>query len=120
MSPQVESHVHATVKAVLAAAVLAIGASAGAQGFLEEIVVTAQKRSENLQDVPMSISALDAEALEAGRVEKVGELALRIPNLSYSTFSSGRPELTVRGIGNSGATRSGLENSVILFVDEVY
>jgi len=39
-----------------------------ADGILEEIVVTAQKRSENLQDVPLSISALDAEALEAGRV----------------------------------------------------
>ncbi|MCY4476494.1 MAG: TonB-dependent receptor [Gammaproteobacteria bacterium] len=99
---------------------LVITASARAQGYLEEVVVTAQKRSENLQDVPMSISALDAEALEAGRVEEIGELALRIPNLSYSTFSSGRSELTVRGIGNSGATRSGLENSVILFVDEVY
>ncbi|MXW73285.1 MAG: TonB-dependent receptor [Chromatiales bacterium] len=94
--------------------------SARADGVLEEVVVTAQKRSENLQDVPMSISALDAGAMEAGRVEKIGELALRIPNLSYSTFSSGRSELTVRGIGNSGATRSGLENSVILFVDEVY
>lgn len=120
MSHHAEYRFQATATVLLAVAVLAISASAGAQGFLEEIVVTAQKRSENLQDVPMSISALDAGALEAGRVEKIGELALRIPNLSYSTFSSGRPELTVRGIGNSGATRSGLENSVILFVDEVY
>lgn len=94
--------------------------SARAEGVLEEVVVSAQKRSENLQDVPMSISALDAQALEAGRVEKIGDLALRVPNLSYSTFSSSRSELTVRGIGNSGATRSALENSVILFVDEVY
>lgn len=94
--------------------------AARADGVLEEVVVTAQKRSENLQDVPMSISALDAEALGAGRVEKIGDLALRVPNLSYSTFSSSRSELTVRGIGNSGATRSALENSVILFVDEVY
>ena len=115
-----ESHLQFMARALLLAAALVISATAAAQGFLEEIVVTAQKRSENLQDVPMSISALDAEALEAARVEKIGELALRIPNLSYSTFSSGRSELTVRGIGNSGATRSGLENSVILFVDEVY
>lgn len=82
-------------------------------------MVTAQKRSENLQDVPMSISALDGETLEAGRVEKVGDLALRIPNLTYSTFSSGRPALTVRGIGNT-TSRSALEKSVIVFVDEVY
>ena len=104
---------------ILTACLLA-GMPARAEGNLEEIVVTAQKRSENLQDVPISISALDTKALEAGRVEKIGDLALRIPNLSYSTFSSSRSELTVRGIGNSGATRSALENSVILFVDEVY
>ena len=97
-----------------------VSISARAEGYLEEVVVTAQKRTENLQDVPMSISALDGQALAAGRVEKLGDLALRIPNLSYSTFSSSRSELTVRGIGNSGATRSALENSVILFVDEVY
>ncbi len=108
----------------LAAAILAscffASVAASAEGYLEEVVVTAQKRAENLQDVPMSISALDEQALEAGRVEKIGDLALRIPNLSYSTFSSSRSELTIRGIGNSGATRSALENSVILFVDEVY
>ena len=106
------------------AAILVLGKivsiSARAEGYLEEVVVTAQKRSENLQDVPMSISALGGQALAAGRVEKLGDLALRIPNLSYSTFSSSRSELTVRGIGNSGATRRALENSVILFVDEVY
>ena len=103
----------------LATACAALCLTARAEGVLEEIVVTAQKRSENLQDVPMSISALDGETLEAGRVEKVGDLALRIPNLSYSTFSSGRPALSVRGIGNTTA-RSALEKSVIVFVDEVY
>ena len=110
---------NAFTMALFVACVLTSTAGRG-EGFLEEVVVTAQKRSENLQDVPLSISALDAEALEAGRVEKLGELALSIPNLSYSTFSSSRSELTIRGIGNSGATRSGLENSVIVFVDEVY
>jgi len=110
----------APLRTALLIACAAAGLAARADGVLEEVVVTAQKRSENLQDVPMSISALDAEALGAGRVEKIGDLALRVPNLSYSTFSSSRSELTVRGIGNSGATRSALENSVILFVDEVY
>lgn len=67
----------------------------------------------------MSIRALDGETLDAGRVETISDLSLRVPNLNYSAFSSGRPELTVRGISNNSA-RSGLENSVIVFVDEVY
>lgn len=107
------------IAASLAAALAVAGASASAQGYLEEVVVTAQKRSESLQDVPISIRALDGAALEAGRVETISDLSLRVPNLNYSAFSSGRPELTVRGISNSAA-RSGLENSVIVFVDEVY
>ena len=87
---------------------------------LEEVVVTAQKRAENLQDVPLSISAFDAGALETQRIEGIAEVAQRVPNLSYSRFSSGRPEFTIRGIGTTTIARSGLENSVILFLDEVY
>ena len=111
--------VRAALVTVLAAVLTAASACALAQGYLEEVVVTAQKRSESLQDVPISIRALDGEALEAGRVETISDLSMRVPNLNYSAFSSGRPELTVRGISNSAA-RSGLENSVIVFVDEVY
>ena len=107
------------VRALLATVLAVSSACALAQGYLEEVVVTAQKRSESLQDVPISIRALDGEALEAGRVETISDLSMRVPNLNYSAFSSGRPELTVRGISNSAA-RSGLENSVIVFVDEVY
>ena len=118
--PKAESSGARRLIAASLAAVLAVaGASASAQGYLEEVVVTAQKRSESLQDVPISIRALDGAALEAGRVETISDLSLRVPNLNYSAFSSGRPELTVRGISNSAA-RSGLENSVIVFVDEVY
>ena len=91
-----------------------------AQGVLEEIVVVAQKRRENLQDVPLSIAAFDRDTLENRRIGRIDDVAQRVPNLSFSTFSSGRPEFTVRGIGTSGIARSALENSVIVFVDEVY
>lgn len=87
---------------------------------LEEIVVTAQKRAENLQDVPLSISAFDAASLETQRIETMSEVAGRVPNFNYSFFSSGRPEFTIRGIGTTTIARSALENSVIVFVDEVY
>ena len=51
---------------------LAISAPAFAQ--LEEIIVTAQKRSQNLQDVPISIAAFDLEALETNRVEGLEDI----------------------------------------------
>ncbi|MCE2391112.1 MAG: TonB-dependent receptor plug domain-containing protein [Proteobacteria bacterium] len=88
--------------------------------MIEEIVVVAQKRAENLQDVPLSITAFDRDALENRRIDRIDDVAQRVPNLEFSTFSSGRPEFTIRGIGTSGIARSALENSVIVFLDEVY
>ena len=104
-----------------AVALLALaGVAAHAQSALEEVIVTAQKRAEDQQDVPIAITALDAEALEEQRIERLDEVTQRVPNVAYSTFSSGRPEYTVRGIGTATLARSALENSVIVFVDEVY
>ena len=115
---------HKRPAALASALALLLGALPGppprAQGAIDEIVVVAQKRAENLQDVPLSIAAFDRDALEDRRIDRIDDVAQRVPNLSFSTFSSGRPEFTVRGIGTSGIARSALENSVIVFLDEVY
>ena len=112
------------IAALSSAVALLLGALPGppshAQGVIEEIVVVAQKRRENLQDVPLSIAAFDRDALENRRIDRIDDVAQRVPNLAFSTFSSGRPEFTVRGIGTSSIARSALENSVIVFLDEVY
>jgi len=87
---------------------------------MEVINITAQKRVENLQEVPMSMSIFSEAAIEKNQLTDIGDIAGLTPNFSYSTSGSGRPEFTVRGIGTSGVVRAGLDNSVITFVDDVY
>lgn len=87
---------------------------------IEVINITAQKRVENLQEVPMSMTAFSEAAIEKNQLTNIGDISALTPNFSFSTSGSGRPEFTVRGIGTSGVVRAGLDNSVITFVDDVY
>ena len=87
-------------------------------GGLEEIVVTAQRRSENAQNVPIAISALSADALESGGVTDTRSLATAVPSLATTESGSGI-KLFIRGIG-SALGNSNAEGSVALYVDGVY
>src|SRR5690554_6512040 len=84
----------------------ASASSAGTrQGGLDVIVVTAQKQSENLQDVPISVTALTGEALENQQVGNIAELSNSIPNVQINTFANSPDTavFTIRGIGVNDA-----------------
>ena len=85
----------------------------------DEIVVTARKRNENLQDVPTAVTALGvAQMQDAGAVD-IRDVARLTPGLFYRAFSNQVPTLWMRGIG----TRSydaGAEASIGTFIDGVY
>ena len=67
---------------------------------LEDIIVTATKRSENLQVVPVSITAITAETLTAKGVFSTSDLNNSIPNLNVSSaYGETQPNFTLRGIG---------------------
>lgn len=66
--------------------------------FLEEVVVTAQRRTENLQDVPVAASAFDAETLKAKAVARVSDLQFTVPSLSI-TDAGITLNVNIRGIG---------------------
>lgn len=86
----------------------------------DTIVVTANRRSENLQRVPASITALGGEALAEQRLQQVGDLAGSVPNLQASTAGGdGLPIFSLRGISMSDFNVN-QQGPVATYFDEVY
>jgi len=88
---------------------------------LEEVVVTAQKRVQRLQDVPVSVTALSAESLIANRITTVRDLDALVPNLTVRTFVGGAslPTYTIRGLISQGSA-VGSDKGVAVYIDGVY
>lgn len=84
-----------------------------------EIVVTAQRRSEALQNVPLAISAFSGESLEEKGVSTVAEIARFTPGFTASSFSESEPIFAVRGANNT-FSQAGVNKPVGVFVDDVY
>src|SRR5882757_4521381 len=96
----------------------AAAASTDSDSVLQEIVVIAQRRRENLQDVPVTVTALSADSLQSAGVTGTTELANAVSGLTMLQ-SQGTPMPHIRGVGNT-AIGTGIENSVALYVDGVY
>jgi len=91
-----------------------------AEGELEEVVVTAQKREQNLQDVPVAVSAFSGEVLRDSGVRDMFELTNIAPSLTVTAAqTSTTTAFGIRGIFTS-SQNFGLESSVGLYVDGVY
>lgn len=65
-----------------------------------EIVVTAQRQSERLQDVPIAVSAFSSEALEAQQIKTPSDLQLTLPNVTFTKTNFTGASFTIRGIGD--------------------
>lgn len=87
---------------------------------LEEIIVTAQKRAENLRDVPISITALSSKALEAQNVTDTNSFAKEIPSLHIKQGTTGTITLAIRGVSNNDPANPGYENAVGVYTDGIY
>lgn len=68
--------------------------------FGGEIVVTAQRQSERLQDVPIAVSAFSSEALEAQQIKTPSDLQLTLPNVTFTKTNFTSASFTIRGIGD--------------------
>ena len=95
----------------------AISAEPGSRIVLEEIVVTAQKREENLGDVPLSVNVIDNQRIETGNINKIADITEFVPNLSM-TETGVSTQLYVRGIGSGN--NQAFEQSVGQYIDGVY
>lgn len=93
--------------------------NAADEAYMEEVVVTAQRRDERITDVPVSIGVLSSEQVEAFGVNEVNELALVSPSLTLNGSSGVAGEgFKIRGVGGS-TLADGIEQSVSVLVDEV-
>jgi len=87
---------------------------------IEEIIVTAQKREQSIQDVPIAVSAFDSAFLDDAGVDDVLELQFFVPGLTvYNNQSVTQTNFNIRGVGTAGNSLS-LESSVGVYVDGVY
>lgn len=102
----------------LAAAVTA--GQAHAQTALEEVIVTASKRAQTLQEIPVAVSVVSSEQIEQAQVLDIKDLQTLVPSLRVTQLqNSANTNFIIRGFGN-GANNAGIEPSVGVFIDGVY
>ncbi len=112
---------HSRVLAFAVSTILGAGAaSAQDTSLLAEIVVTASKREQTLNDIPSAVSVTSAETIERAHITDILDLHTAVPSLRTSQLqTSTQTNFIIRGFGN-GANNPGIESSVGVFIDGVY
>ncbi len=87
-------------------------------GMIEEVIVTAQRVAENVQQVPIAVTALSGSALEDRQIINPSDLQLNAPNVSFTATNFGGSSFSIRGIGNLVIGRTG-ESGVSLHLNEI-
>ena len=105
------------VSVALGTQVPATQAQAQEKDALEEIVVTARKRSENLQDIPESILAISSETIAKAGLQSMDDFARQIPSLTYVARGPGANKIVFRGVSEAG-TAFFTDSSAAVYLDE--
>jgi iron complex outermembrane receptor protein len=95
------------------------GTSAPDVVSIDEVVVTAQRRTERLQDVPVTVTAFGAQEVQQARIREIGDVATRTPGLVFDAFPASQPRIAIRGIGSYDRGAAGDPSSAV-FLDEIY
>lgn len=110
-----------TKNTILASAVLMASPSITAQEDrkIEEVIVTAQKKSENLQDVPISVNTLSNEDLNNLNIKDFSDYVLQLPSVSAVQRRPGMGQIFMRGISDGGNANQSLQGpAVAIYLDE--
>lgn len=86
---------------------------------LEEVIITAERRSQSTQEVPLAVTTFSGDLISPAGITGVGDIALKTPNLTVTTFNIGEPQLYLRGLGST-VDSAGADPTVSFFVDDVY
>ena len=97
---------------------LPVGANTG-QLLLEEVIVTARKREELLQETPVSISAFSQEQLLVMGIANTRDLEQSVPGLSFSEQGNKAPAIFIRGVGQKEASAA-LDPGVGVYINSIY
>ncbi|MGH6910214.1 MAG: TonB-dependent receptor, partial [Phenylobacterium sp.] len=90
-------------------------------GELESVIVTARRRSEEAQDVPIALTVMGGDTLEAKGAYNIAQLVQLAPSLYLGSFNPRNTTINIRGLGNNlGLANDGLETGVGLYIDQVY
>jgi len=100
------------------AATTAIVVPMEAQAQVEEVLVTATRRAESVQDIPMSVSVLGETQLEDLNITDMEDYIMMLPNVSYVTLGPGSGNIYIRGISSGGESSLGANPSVAVYLDE--
>ena len=106
------------VQAMLVAPVFCSGVAL-AQQQLEEVIVTAERRTTSIQDVPLSVAAIGGDDVRVGKITDLNDVAFKVPGVTFNEFNVGEPRIYIRGIGNSSDSAAS-DQAVGFFFDEVY
>jgi iron complex outermembrane receptor protein len=94
---------------------------AATESLPENITVTARRREEDVQSVPVAVSVIGAQQIEATGDYNLGQLSQLTPSVQFISSNPRNTAITIRGLGTSfGLTNDGLESGVGLYVDQVY
>ncbi|WP_460590046.1 TonB-dependent receptor, partial [Haliea atlantica] len=106
-------------KSILSTAIVAASLAFSSTAFsaLEEVVVTANKRAQSINDVGLSISALSADKLTEQKLTSLEEISSAVPGLVYSASTANTPIFTLRGVGFNEQTL-GAYPATSLYLDE--
>jgi iron complex outermembrane recepter protein len=106
--------------ALMAGAAIAALSAGAAQAQTDQIIVTATKRPQTLQEVPIAVSVVDADTIAKSNIQDLIDLQTVVPSLRITQLqNSSQTNFTIRGFGN-GANNPGIESSVGVFIDGVY
>lgn len=113
-------------KLLLSSAISAIAMQAAAENtasnnpVYEEIIVTAQKHSQNLQDVASAVTALKGDQLDVMNISDPFDMSDKVPGVVFSTVQGYRRTVTIRGVGNEIPDNAGTKPAVAFHVDGVF
>ncbi len=123
-SPVLPLLVAVTIALVPVSAAAQENTSAGRGQLLENVIVTARRREENLQTLPAAVSVIGSELLDSSHTVNPQQLSLLVPSLYYNSANPRNTAYTIRGLGSNtlaiSAANDGMEPGVGFYVDQVY